>query len=92
MGEQERAEKFITLAEARTNKALNAIRLLGNLSNKASYKYTEDQVNQIFETLEQQLRDTKKRFFTSAGEREHFKLKCTAEPEPSAAEDASEAL
>lgn len=91
MGEQERAEKFVTLAEARTNKALNAIRLLGNLSNKASYKYTEDQVNQIFETLEQQLRDTKKRFFMSAGEKEHFKLKCTA-VEPSASEDASSAL
>lgn len=91
MNEQDRAEKFVTLAEARTNKALNAIRLLGNLSNKANYKYTEEQVNQIFETLEQQLRDTKRRFFASADEKGRFKLSAAPEPPSPAQEDAPEA-
>lgn len=78
MGEQERAEKFVTLAEVRTNKAINAIRLIGNLSNRANYKYTDDQVEQIFAALEAHLKETKKRF-ASNEEKDVFKLKATSE-------------
>lgn len=83
MREQEKAEKFVTLAEARTNKALNAIRLLGNLSNKANYVYTDDQIEQIFETLEKQLQDTKNRFASSGVEKDVFKLRFAADSHPS---------
>ena len=41
---ESKREKFIRLAENRTNKALDMIRLIGNLSNKAVYDYSEDDV------------------------------------------------
>ena len=36
----DRKDNFIRLAEARTNKILKTISLLGNLSNKSYYEYT----------------------------------------------------
>ena len=42
-------EKFRRLAEARVNKILHLLRLLGNLSWTGTYAYTREQVEQIFE-------------------------------------------
>ena len=41
-------EKFIELANKRVNKAINAVRLVGNLSNKSNYDYTSDDIKKIF--------------------------------------------
>ena len=57
-------EKFIRLAENRVNKALNDIRLIGNLSNKNNYDYDQSDVNKIISTLEQEVRSVKKKFET----------------------------
>ena len=46
MAESKR-ERFVRLAEARTNKILEMMRLLGNCSSKANYEYTEDDIKQI---------------------------------------------
>ena len=59
-------EKFIRLAEYRTNKILDMIRVLGNCSNRATNEYTESDVEQIFGAIETALRDTKARFLTPA--------------------------
>lgn len=40
-------DKFIRLAEQRTNKAINQIHALGDLSNTAIYDYTPEQVTKI---------------------------------------------
>ena len=40
-------ERFIRLAEARVNKILSMMRLLGNLSSTGFYQYSRDQVEQI---------------------------------------------
>lgn len=63
MSKQKR-ENFIRLAETRTNKILDMIRLLGNLSNTSNYSYTKEDVNKIFTTLEKELENTKKKFDT----------------------------
>ena len=34
-------DRFVRIAEARTNKIIDMIRLLGNCSNKASYDYSK---------------------------------------------------
>ena len=60
MGESR--EKFVSLAEKRVNKALNDIRLIGNLSNRSNYTYTDDDVKAVFSALERELRQAKKRF------------------------------
>lgn len=67
-------EKFIRLAENRVNKALNDIRLIGNLSNKNNYDYDQADVNKIISTLEQEVRSVKKKFETVQQNNKKFKL------------------
>lgn len=55
-------ERFIRVAESRTNKILDLIRLLGNCSNRMNYEYTEDEVRSIFETIEKELNNAKRRY------------------------------
>lgn len=57
-----KTENFIRLAEARTNKIIDMIELLGNLSNKSNYSYSDEQVDIIFSTIEDALRESKKKF------------------------------
>ena len=63
MSKQKR-ENFIRLAEARTNKLIDLIRLLGNLSNTSNYTYTKEDVTKIFTTLEKELANAKRKFST----------------------------
>lgn len=58
-------ERFRRLAEARVNKILDQFRLLGNLSLTSTYKYSQDQVEQIFTTLQLELTKAKIRFLQS---------------------------
>ena len=51
MENENRHEKFTRLAEARTSKVLETIDLIGNLSNKSSYAYTEEEVELIFNAI-----------------------------------------
>jgi uncharacterized protein YceH (UPF0502 family) len=72
---RDRRERFVALAEARTDKALKAIRLLGNLSNKSNYEYADSDVAQIVKALESEVRTLKVKFAdASAGRETSFKL------------------
>jgi RNA recognition motif-containing protein len=55
-------QKFVHLAEARVNKALKDIQLIGNLSNRSNYDYTEEDVERIFKALSGEISACKKRF------------------------------
>lgn len=55
-------EKFVRLANARTNKVLEMIALIGNLGNKSNYEYTETDVEKIFRTIENELKEARKKF------------------------------
>lgn len=55
-------EKFKRLAEARTNRILKELRLLGNLSNKCNYSYDQKQVNKIFRVISEEIVWTKMKF------------------------------
>lgn len=68
-------ERFVRLAEARTNKILEMMRLLGNCSSKANYEYTDDDIKQIFSALEKELKNTKNRFLGLDAKEERFTLK-----------------
>jgi len=57
-----RDEKFKKIATTRTNKILRLLDILGNCSNKTNYKYTEEQVDKIFNTLENKLSDVRAKF------------------------------
>ena len=68
-------ERFVRLAEARTNKILEMMRLLGNCSSKANDEYTDDDIKQIFSALEKELKNTKNRFLGLDAKEERFTLK-----------------
>lgn len=64
MGQRQetKREKFVRLAEARTNKTIAMIQLLGNCSNSSAYDYTQQDVDKIFAAIEAEIRETKKKF------------------------------
>ncbi|CAN1535692.1 hypothetical protein MCETALH18_01602 [Methylophilaceae bacterium] len=57
-------DKFRRLATKRTNDIISKIRILGNLSNKSSYTYSDEEVQKIFKVIEDQLKDTKNSFLS----------------------------
>ena len=74
-GMETKRERFVRLAEARTNKILEMMRLLGNCSSRANYEYTEDDVKQIFGALEKELKNTKNKFLGIDAKEEKFTLR-----------------
>ena len=72
--EETKREKFVRIAESRTNKIINMIDLLGNCSNKSAYEYSEEDVNKIFGRLEKELKLAKQRFASSDESSKTFKL------------------
>jgi len=65
-----KAEKFIRMAENRTKRILEDLRILGNCSNSKYYGYTIDDVDLIFNEIEKKIKDIKNLFLT-----ELYKLK-----------------
>ncbi|MCQ2978202.1 MAG: hypothetical protein MJ245_00185 [Clostridia bacterium] len=68
-------EKFMRLAEFRVNKLMNAIASLDKLHNKSSYEYTEEQVNMMFNSIEEQLNQVKSNFTASKVQEAKFSFK-----------------
>lgn len=60
--EQEKLERFKRVAENRTNKIIDNIRLLGNCANRSNYEYSEDDVKKIFSAIETELKNTKLKY------------------------------
>ena len=55
-------QRFVRLAEARTNKIIATLRLLGNCSSPAVYEYSKADVSKIFHAIEDAVSDAKRRF------------------------------
>ena len=73
--EKIKRERFVKIAENRTNKIISMIKLLGNCSNKNNYTYTDDDVKQIFSAIDQELRIIKSKFQESQIDKKEFKLR-----------------
>ena len=61
-GQETKREKFVRLAEARTNKIIDMLQLLGNCSNSSVYDYTQQDVDKILTAIEAEVREAKKKF------------------------------
>lgn len=70
----QKEENFKRLAENRTNKIIDMLHLLGNLSNTSNYSYTEEEVKSIFSAIEQELEVQKNRFVIKQETRKKFRL------------------
>lgn len=70
MVKESKREKFVRLAEARTNKILDMLKLLGNCSSKTNYEYTEDDVKKIFGAIEREIKNARAKFSGSDTQKE----------------------
>ena len=59
---ESKIDRFRRVAEARVNKIIKMIRLLGNCSETGVYEYTDAQVEYIFSALQSELDKAKRRF------------------------------
>ena len=73
--EPTRREKFVNLAEKRTANAIKQIKLIGNLSNRGNYEYTDSDISKIVKALKRELKTLQERFAAGANsDEEVFKL------------------
>lgn len=74
MTTESKRDKFVRLAEARTNKIIEMLKLLGNCSSKTNYEYTEEDVKKIFAEIEKETKNAKARFQAFETSEKRFKL------------------
>jgi hypothetical protein len=67
-------EKFVRLAEGRTQAALSTIRKIGNLSNRRAYEYDDTDVKKIVRALREALSDVERKFSSTGDQSDKFKL------------------
>ena len=71
----EKHRKFREIAEGRTNKAIDAIARLGNLSNRSLYVWEESEVKRIIKALRDSVAEVDNRFASPKGKSNaEFKL------------------
>ena len=66
--------KFVELATKRVNKALEQIRLVGNLANRMTYEYTDEEAKKILRVLQKEVDSVKSKFDPNAGAEHRFTL------------------
>ena len=59
---RDKRAKFVELANQRVNKAVDQLRLVGNLSNRSAYEFTDEDVRKIVKALQKAIDTTKARF------------------------------
>jgi len=52
---RDKRAKFVELATKRVNRALRDIRLIGNLSNRSAYEFTDDDLKKILKALNREI-------------------------------------
>lgn len=70
-----RRERFVRVAENRTNKIINLLQLLGNCSNRSNYDYIQRDVDKIFSAIEEELEKSKRKFSDKSNENRINKFK-----------------
>jgi len=71
---ESKQQRFVRLAEARTNRIISTLRLLGNCSSPAAYEYSKEDVNKIFRAIEDAVADARRRFDKKAAGTKLFSL------------------
>jgi hypothetical protein len=70
--------RFIPLAESRTAAVIAALDYLGQLSQRARYRYTDEEVNEVEAALMEKLSETMDAFRRGVGNRPGFKFRAGA--------------
>lgn len=67
MSTRNKRAKFVELGTNRVNRAIKDLRLVGNLSNRSAYEYTEEDVKKILRALQRELDALRTRFADGGG-------------------------
>lgn len=62
---RDKSAKFIELANKRVNRAIKDLKLIGNLSNRQNYEYTEEQARKIVKALQYEIDMVKQSFLSN---------------------------
>lgn len=65
-------QRFKRIAEVRTNAVLDRLRILGNLSNRQMYSYSEEDIDKIFSAITKQIKEVRAKF--NSRKEKRFKL------------------
>ncbi|MEJ0062460.1 MAG: hypothetical protein WDO70_04475 [Alphaproteobacteria bacterium] len=65
--QSEKREKFRELAESRTNRAIDSILRIGNLSNRQIYEWDETEVKKVIRALREAVISVESRFESPKG-------------------------
>jgi hypothetical protein len=68
-------DNFIRLAEGRVTRAIDSIRVIGNLSNRSNYDYKEEDSKRIIDALQSEINALKLQFKPKPSSDKGFKLK-----------------
>ena len=68
-----RRERFLKIASNRTNRVLESIRALENCGNTNNYEYTTEEVEKMFNAIQEAL-DNAKTKFDSSRKKERFQF------------------
>jgi hypothetical protein len=72
---ENKKENFKRIAENRTNKIIDMISLLGNLSNGSFYEYSDEQIEAIFNAIQTELDKQHNKFRKQKdGKKKRFEL------------------
>ena len=74
MSKNDKSAKFKELARSRVNRAINMIRLIANLGNKAHYDYTPEQARKIVTALQSEVNNVKTKFNSKKRGTEEFTI------------------
>ncbi len=69
-----KSDKFKELARSRVNRAINMIRLIANLGNKAHYDYTPEQARKIVNALNSEVKNVSTKFNSKKRGTEEFTI------------------
>ena len=59
MSNEDKRKKFTRLANNRVNVVLDKLRLIGNLSDKRYYEYSDEDVKKIFSSIQSEISSAK---------------------------------
>lgn len=68
MSQDKNRERFERLAEKRTRAVLDKLDILANCANERRYDYSDEEVEKIFDAIEQKVRETRSKFNTEESE------------------------
>lgn len=67
-------ERFVRIAETRTQKIIDMLDLLGNCSNSYNYEYTNKDVEKMYGAIEEALKASKARYNGPKKKESQFKF------------------